>query len=74
MQQFLVPTLKNCMKYYRNYDGSKKGTKAEEGTHAEAEGQPVKKRKIFKQQQHLKAVAFPFLPPAEDKASRAWHV
>ena len=73
MQQYIVPTLEDHMKYYWNYDGSKKSTKTEEGD-PETNVQPVKKRKTFKQQQHLKAVVIPFLPLGEGKASRARHV
>ena len=63
------------MKYYRNYDGGKKSPKTEEGGPEADEVQPVnKKRKAFKHQKQLKAVAIQSLPPGEDKASHARHL
>ena len=72
MQQYLVPAMKDRMKYLRNYDGSRKSVKAEEET--TELGPPPKKAKVFKKEQWLKAPAVPSLPLGEDGASHARNV
>ena len=72
MQQYLVPALQDRMKYYRNYDSSKRSTrKAEEVTE---EQPPLKKTKVFKHRDCPKPPAMPELPLGEDQASFTRHV
>ncbi len=71
-KQYLVPALKDRLKYYRNYDANKvRGVKKEENMTQE---QGATKKKTFKQQQLPKAPAVPVLSSGEDQASFIRHL
>ena len=67
MQQYLVPALKDRMKYNRSYDSSKKiARKVEEVTTLD-EQPPLKKAKVFKPKDCPKSLAMPVLPLRETR-------
>lgn len=72
MQDYLVPALQARLKYYRNYDGSKKkGVKTEEDA---PQDETPKKKKTFTEKCVPRSPAVPLPPPGEDQASFTRHV
>ena len=73
MQQYLVPALKDRMKYNRNYDSSKRIASKVEVTTVD-EQPSLKKTKVFKPKGCPKPPAMPILPLGEDQASFMPHL
>ena len=74
MQQYVVPALKDRMKYNRNYDGSKRSASKVEEVTKQDDQPPPKKAKVFKPKDCPKPPAVPILPLGEDQASFMQHL